>query len=313
VPGRPEAIVLDLPMARGDPAPLQYLAVAADPWPGAVAVWRSDDGASFTFQRLVSLPAIAGRTLTSLPPGPLWRWDPLAVVDVQLARGGVASIGDEQALAGGNVFAVQGLDGRCEILAAAQAELVGDKTYRLSRLLRGLGGSEPEAARALVAGALVVRLDEAVTPLTDSLADLGVARRYRIGPADRDHADPTFVEIVATAGSDALRPLSPVHVTARRGPDGIAIAWIRRSRRDADAWEPVDVPLGEDSERYEVDVLKAGGAVRTLTATGPAVLYPTASELADFGSAQASLSLRLYQISAAVGRGFERAVSVGIG
>lgn len=311
--GRPEPIVLDLPVMRGEPAALQYLAVAADPWPGAVAVWRSADAASFAFDRMVNLPAIAGRTLTPLRPGPLWRWDPLGSVDVELARGAITSITDEEALAGGNLFALRDANGRWEIVSAARAELVGNKTYRLTRLLRGLAGSEPEAARTLAAGALVVRLDEAVTPFTNAPGYLGVTRRYRIGPADRDYADPAFVEIAATAGGDALRPLSPVHVTARRGADGIRVGWIRRSRQDADAWEPVDVPLGEDREAYEVDILNGNAVLRTLTTAGPAMTYPTQSEQADFGGVlQTSLSLRVAQLSGTVGRGFERAVTVKV-
>jgi hypothetical protein len=311
VAGAPEPIVLDLPVARGEPTTLQYLAVAADPWPGAVAVWRGGEE-GFVFDRMVDLAAVAGRTLTPLPSGPLWRWDTTSVVDVALARGTIASVGDEEALAGANLFAVRGGDGRWEIVSAARAELVAEKTWRLSRLLRGLAGSEPEAARVLGPGATVVRLDEAVTPLTDALADLGVARRTRIGPADRDHADAAYVEIVATANGDALRPLAPVHVRARRDGDGVHVTWVRRARRDADAWEPVEVPLGEDGERYEVDILNGAAVVRTLAVTAPEALYPAAQELADFGSAQAALSLRVAQMSAGVGRGFERAVTVAV-
>jgi len=101
-------------------------------------------------------------------------------------------------------------------------------------------------------------------------------------------------------------------VRAQRGPEGVAITWIRRSRREADAWEPVDVPLGEESERYELDILSGGAVVRTLSTAAATVLYPTASELADFGSAQAILSLRVYQLSAALGRGFERGATVTV-
>jgi hypothetical protein len=157
-----------------------------------------------------------------------------------------------------------------------------------------------------------VRLDEAVAPLTDALSDIGVARRYRIGPADRDHADPSYVEIATTAGGDALRPPAPVHVRARREVAGVRITFIRRARRDADAWEPVEVPLGEDSERYEVDILNGAAVQRTLATTVPEALYPAAQELADFGTAQCSLSLRVVQLSAAIGRGFERTVTVTI-
>jgi hypothetical protein len=311
VAGAPEPIVLDLPVARGEPAVLQYLAVAADPWPGAVAVWRAND-ADFVFDRTVDLPAIVGRTLGPLAPGPLWRWDTTNAVDVALARGMLASVPDEEALGGANLFAVKGADMRWEIFSAARADLIAAQTWRLSRLLRGLAGSEAEAARTLPAGCTVVRLDEAVAPLTDALSDLGIARRYRIGPADRDHADPSYVEIAATAGGDALRPPAPVHVRARREVAGVRIAFIRRARRDADAWEPVEVPLGEDGERYEVDILAGAAVLRTLATAVPEALYPAAQELADFGAAQSSLSLRVVQLGAAVGRGFERAVTVAV-
>ena len=112
-----------------------------------------------------------------------------------------------------------------------------------------------------------------------------------------------MVSLTATPGADALRPLAPVRAGARRTADGVALAWIRRSRLGGDAWEPVDTPLDEASERYEVDVLKAGLVVRTLGATSPAVLYPAAAELADFGAPQPTLSVRIVQLSASVGRG----------
>jgi hypothetical protein len=311
VAARPEAIVLDLPVAQGEPATLQYLAIAAEPWPGTMAVWRGD-GASFALHRIVEMPAIIGRTLTPLLAGPLWRWDRANMVDVVLSSGSLSALSDEAALAGGNLVAVRGGEGRWEILSAAGAELIGERRYRLSRLLRGLAGSEREAARTLATGATLVRLDEALVPLATGLEDLGRTWRYRIGPADRDHAEPAVIELVATAGPDALKPLAPVHVRARRDASGIRPSWIRRTRRDGDAWEPIEVPLGEDGARYEVDVLQGTTAVRTLQTGVPEVVYPAGQELADFGAPQPALSLRLAQLSASVGRGFERSVTVPV-
>lgn len=312
MPGKPQAVILDLPAGVGDPTPLQHIAVAADPWPGAVTIWRSGNGASFTPHRILDLPAVIGTTMTALPPGPLWRWDPQAVLDVAISSGAISSIDDEATLAGGNLFAVKGPDGRWEILSAARAEMIGENTYRLSRFLRGLAGSEPEASRTVPAGALIVRLDEAVAPLTSELQDLGQTWRYRVGPSGLDHADPAVVEIAATVGADALKPLSPVHVTARREGEGIRIDWLRRSRRSADGWEPVDIPLAEDAERYEIDILKGGAVLRSLVSPQPSILYPAADEAADFGGPQAMLSLRVVQMSAVAGRGFERIVTVEV-
>jgi hypothetical protein len=312
VPGPPEAILLTLAAAPSDPAPLQYLAVAAEPWPGAIAVWRSADGAGFTLLDVVDLPAVIGRTLSPLSAGPLWRWDRVARLEIELSAASLASIDDAAALAGGNLFALEGPDGIWEILTAARAELIGPRRYRLSRFLRGLGGHEGAAGRSVPAGARIVRVDASVLPLTDGLGDLGRAPMYRIGPAGRDHADPTYLELTATVAGDALRPLSPVLIKARRTGEGIAITWIRRTRRDGGNWDLVDVPLGEESERYEVDVLAGATVLRTLMSSTPTVLYPAADELADFGAPQAALSLRVVQLSASVGRGFPAGAEVPI-
>ncbi|WP_201830332.1 baseplate multidomain protein megatron [Microvirga zambiensis] len=312
VPGKPLAIVLDLPVAFGEPAALQYIAVAADPWPGAVTIWRSGNGASYAPYRILDLPALVGRTTSALMPGPLWRWDPHAVLDVALSSGALSSVDDEAALSGRNMFALQGAGGRWEILSAARAELIGERSYRLSHFLRGLAGSEAEAARAVPEGSLIVKLDEAVAPLTANLQDLGQTWRYRIGPSGRDHGDASVTEIVATVPRETLRPFAPVHVAARREASGIRIAWMRRTRRDGDGWDAIDVPLAEDAERYEIDILDAGAVRRTLASVQPSVLYAGAQEIADFGAPQSALALRVVQMSAVAGRGFERLVTVPV-
>ncbi|MBZ6076419.1 baseplate multidomain protein megatron [Microvirga puerhi] len=304
VPGKPLVVTLDLPVSTTDPTPLQYMAIAASPWPGAMTIWRSYDGASFTPLQFADLPAVIGTTLAKLEPGPIWRWDPATSLEVEISSGSLSSISDDEALAGGNLFAVKGPDGRWEILSAARAEMTGERRFRLSRLLRGLAGTEAEARRPVPAGALVVRLDEALVPLTSDPGDLGRIAIYRVGPAGRDHADPSVASLTATPVTEALKPLSPVHVSARREEGGIRLAWLRRTRRDGDAWEPVDVPLGEATEHYEIDILSGELILRTLSSITPDVLY--AQEIEDFGAAQMFLNLRVVQLSAVVGRGFTR-------
>jgi hypothetical protein len=74
------------------------------------------------------------------------------------------------------------------------------------------------------------------------------------------------------------------------------------------------VPLAEDTEEYELEILTAGGAVlRTVTGiTATSFTYTSGMQSADFGGAQTELSFVVYQISAQVGRGFpgERTVEI---
>ncbi|MBV9078627.1 MAG: phage tail protein, partial [Methylobacteriaceae bacterium] len=306
----PPAVAL-LPVATDPDEVLLQAAVAAEPWPGAVAIWRAPDGADLALAAVADRPAILGRTLGPLGPGPVWRWDRRSVLEVELSGAGLTSLDDLAALGDGNLLALEG-EGGFEVLIAARAELIGPRRYRLARFLRGLGASEALASRTVPPGATLVRLDGALVPLATAPADLGRTWRYRIGPADRDPADPSFVERVATATGDAIRPLAPVRLKARREPAGVRLTWIRQTRRDGDSWDVAEVPLGEESERYELDILRDGRPCRTLPSAGPSALYAAADELADWGAPQSALAVSVVQLGTFVGRGAARCATLPV-
>ena len=301
--GPAHALVLDLPSLTDEQPPvLMRLAVFADPWPGPVAVWASTDGIAFNRIALVTAPAIVGSTLDDLPAGPTARWHN-ASVRVALYGGGLSSISDDAVFSGGNAAAVQRADGAWEVMQFAHAELVGERTYLLSRLLRGQGGSEQAMGVPLAAGAPFVLLDDNVAPIAWGLGALERNLQLRVVAANRDHGDTTSLALTATPQATALMPLAPVHVKAARDGSGVTFSWIRRTRIDGDSWVG-EVPLGEDSEQYALDILSGGSVVRTLTTATPSVLYAAADEIADFGAPQTSLDVRVTQVSATVGRGF---------
>ncbi len=306
IAGRPDAMILDLPIARETPPPLQSLAAFADPWPGGLAIWRAAEGMPFALAGVVAAPSIMGETLTPLPPGPLWRTDRHGSVDIRLRGGDLASVAPVEALAGVNALAFVDPAGELEIVTAARVELIGSRTFRLSELVRGLGGSEPAAARTLAAAARVIVLDGAAVPLSTSLDDVGRHVRYRIGPPKADVASAAMRELSATVGTTPLRPLAPVRLRARRLTSGVALTWIRRSRVDGDSWEAVEVPLGEEIERYRVTIRAGGGVVRAVEVDAPVMLYEAAQELADFGGPQAMLDIELAQLSVVAGLGLSR-------
>ncbi|MBI2713665.1 MAG: glycoside hydrolase/phage tail family protein [Rhizobiales bacterium] len=303
------ALVLDLPtLASGQPPVLARLAVFSDPWPGPVAVWVSSDGLSYSRAGVALAPSIVGETLDDIPAGPTARWHN-ASFRVQLYGGALASVPDSAVFAGANAAAAQRADGAWEVIQFANAELTGDRTYTLSRLLRGQAGSEWGMGAPLPAGSPFVLLDEHVVPIASGLDALERTLQLRVVAADRDHGDPTALALEATPQTTALRPLTPVYVKAARGAGGVTFTWIRRARFDADSWVG-EIPLGEDSEQYALDILSGTTVVRTLAATAPLVLYAAADEIADFGAPQTTLSVRVTQISATVGAGFPAAATL---
>ncbi len=312
LPGPPIVAVLDLAIARDTPATMQYVAALASPWMGPLALWEANGPASYAFSRTLDYSATIGATLDAVGPGPAGRFDNANVFRVALSGGALVSVSDLQLLGGANTAALRGPDGQWEIVGFANAELVAAGVYKLSRLLRGLGGNEVLAARTLAAGADFVLLDKAVAPLVAGLSELGVAHAWKCGLERLSYADPTYVGFSSTAGASALMPYAPVQPKAARSLAGVTISFIRRGRIDADAWEPIDIPLGEDSEAYQIDILDGGVVARTLSCGAQQALYAIADELADFGAPNTALDLRVYQISAVVGRGFPLAANVPV-
>jgi len=95
-------------------------------------------------------------------------------------------------------------------------------------------------------------------------------------------------------------PLSPVHVRGRRTAGGDwQISWIRRGRVDADGWESSDIPLGEASESYRVDILLPGDApLRSATVAAAAWTYAAADLAADFAALPAEADVTVRQLGA---------------
>jgi hypothetical protein len=209
-------------------------------------------------------------------------------------------------LAGGNGAAVRCADGNWEVLQFCEAELVGPNRYRLTKLLRGQCGTEQAMASGAEAGADFVLLDGAVTALPVPADSLGLPLRYRIGPARDDHAAATFTEAVITAEGIGLRPFAPVHLGIMRDPGSgdIDISWIRRTRFGGDSWELAEVPLNEDREAYRFEVLDAGSVLRSADLLVPRYLYTAGEQAADFGGPATIFTVRVAQLSAAVGPGF---------
>ncbi len=301
--GPAQVIALDLPMLDGvEPATLTRLAVFADPWPGEMTIWTSPDGSSFAPAAVAHAPCTIGETLDPLPAGPLALWDRGTSFRVRLSSGTLASIADALVFDGGNAAAI-GTPAGWELLQFARAELIEPDTYRLSWLLRGQLGSEQAMVPMLPAGAPFVLLDRNLVALVRGREALGRPMAVRVAASGRSHDDVMAAALTVTPGSTALRPLAPAHLSACRDGAGVQLSWIRRSRIEADSWSG-EVPLGEDSEAYLVEILAGSTVVRSITSTSPQALYPAAQEIADFGSPQTQLQVRVAQLSAAVGAGF---------
>lgn len=272
------------------------LAAFASPWPGYVDVRDAARGESLA---RLTRPAAMGELATALRPGPVTRRDRQSV-EIVLYSGHVADLDPLSVLAGGNRIAVETDAGGWELLAFTSAELIAPRRYRLTGLLRGLGGSDIAMAPA-GAGRNLLLLDAAVALLDIPAATLGMPRPL---VAYAGAADFEGTALTAIAGLDLVAPLPPTHPHARKGPGGdIAVSWIRRARADSGNWAQSDVPGETGTESYRLTIRAGGSVVRETTVSAPSWTYPLAAQVADFGGPAPDLTLQVAQLSPVWGAG----------
>lgn len=301
--GKPAITMMDLPLVTASSTSAPWMAAFAKPWPGTLAVYRKTGDASFAFNRLIEARATMGTTRNPLPQGLTDRIDFTHALDIELSHGALASISTGELLGGANTAVIGDAATGFEIIQFQFAELIAANQYRLRGLVRAQAGSLAEMLSTRPAGQSFILLNAAVVQPSLASAEQGLAQTWRIGPATRDIAHTSYREMSFDPELKPLRPLAPVHMRARRDVSGITISWIRRTRINGDSWELAEVPLGEESEIYTLDILDGAAVKRSYQSTMPTQLYSTADIIADFGSVPTAVAVRVAQVSAAYGPG----------
>ncbi len=115
-----------------------------------------------------------------------------------------------------------------------------------------------------------------------------------------------------------LQPFSVAHVEQPwrrpRTPGDLTIRWTRRSRAlAADSWGGLEVPLTEELEAYEVEILDGAAVKRVLSATTTSAVYTAAQQTSDWVALLGpgdTLDIRIFQLSALIGRGAAKTVTL---
>ena len=299
-----DPLFLDLPLLSGDEVPhAPFVAATARPWPGSVAVFSSaiDDG--YSLNKLLPAPASVGVTLTELRAAKSGLLDRGTLLRVEFVSGDLASADLADVLNGANVAAIgDGSGANWEIFQFTSAQLVAERTYDIGGRLRGQAGTDGIMPDIWPEGSTVVLLNGAMQQLDLALSTRGLARHYRVGPAQRSYDDPSYVHHVAAFDGVGLRPYSPSHLRATIDSSGdVQVGWIRRTRIDGDSWQSVEVPLGEDFESYTVRVLKDGALRRETSVENSSFTYTSSAQAAD--GVTGSFEIAVAQVSARFGAG----------
>ncbi|WP_375331238.1 glycoside hydrolase TIM-barrel-like domain-containing protein [Candidatus Tisiphia endosymbiont of Oplodontha viridula] len=291
-----------LPTDAKSTQPILRIAIVPDGsnWQGTAIYNSRDDGYDYKLLATTTVPSVMGVVTNQLSFGYTVIFDCHNEIIVQLLYGSLSSVSELALLNGSNAALIGD-----ELVQFQNAELIGDHKYKLTKLLRGRQGTEWAINKHQVADKFVL-LNSAVMAVNLNHHLIGRKLLYKPVSVGNSFGETNTIESRFMARN--LKPLAPVHTKSEKDKQGnIIISWIRRSRIDSDWRDYVDVPLGEEFEKYQVDIKSGNNVIRTLEASSPNVIYSKQAQTADFAYASeipVNLNASIYQLSSQIGRGY---------
>jgi hypothetical protein len=280
-------------------------ACAADPlatWRGASLQASGDGGVNYSALISLTAEATMGYTtnaLANFQGGNVV--DELNSINVTMRNGSPSSTTYSGLLVGTNVAIVGD-----EIIHFRDAALEVNGSYTIRGLLRGRRGSEYAMAQHAIGDRFIVVSAATIFRVPQDTAGIGMTRLYKAVSAGTTLAAAT--EKTFTNLGTGLKPYACVHLGGGRNAAGdVTLNWVARTRISGEWRDAVDVPVGEASEGYVVEIYSSSAyttIMRTISGlTSPSATYSVADQVADFGSQQSDVYFRVFKLSAVVGPG----------
>lgn len=300
----------------------QYFGMGGFGQPG----WRtgilfiSPDGSVYSQEGSVTSELGWGAAVNALgDTGTPFQTDETNTLTVYMNTGAelMSSVTQAELLNGANgamLIHANGID--IEVLQFRDVTVNADDSLTLSGLLRGRRGSEVFTGGHQAGDQFILLNGFGIGALQLDLGSLNNARFYK-GLTNGQQLEEATVVAKTSPGVD-LKPYAVVQQKAEdAGGNDIDLTWVRRTRLGGGLQNNLDtVPLNEDTEEYEVDILDGpdGNIVRGVTGlTDPEYTYTSALQTADgFSPPLSQITVRIYQISAQVGRGFTKEVTLNV-
>ncbi|MEM6534209.1 MAG: glycoside hydrolase/phage tail family protein [Pseudomonadota bacterium] len=247
----PEFVLLDVDLSLLLGARGLFAAVSASPWVGPVSIEIGGDISYLSPRGEAVSPAGIGRLQSELSSGPLGRWDRRAVIDIVLPDQQLSSKSVTAVLNGDNRLLVQGDEG-AELIGFLDAELIGEETWRLTGLMRGLQGSQ---ILAFETGAVAVLVDDRLPPIQMSDVEVSLDLLARAGRSD-----------VRSLRFDNLADLAwrVGHLRVQARQDGSYLTWTARDRAFPTNWS---APEAQNSGAFLVELIHQDDTIEAVMTT----------------------------------------------
>jgi hypothetical protein len=277
-------------------------------WPGGSIFRSTDGGQTWVITNGFTTPSTmgVGNNIIGVPAEPRLIDKTSSLSATFFSGASLFSVTESQLLNGSNHFAY-GVDGRWEIIAAQTCTLQGDGSYVLTDLLRGRYGTEWAMGLHAAGDSLILINTSKLQAVVSSLSQIGAVQSYK-GVTSGLTIDSDGSRSFAYKGVN-LECLSPVYPSSSRHPTTLVqtLSWLRRTRKGGEWRDNVDAELGETTEAYEMEIYSSGTYTtlkRTVAVSAPTYTYLYADQLTDFGTSPGTIYVKIYQMSASVGRGY---------
>ena len=188
----------------------------ADTWGGAALYSATEETGPYFRRSDAPTEGTLGTVLVPPLDGVPWDWDEVNTLTVQLTSGELTSSSQQECLDGTNRAAIRNIQGLWEILGFQQVEDLGDNKYRLSMLLRGTRGTEHAATGHTLDAPFVLVSDPSTGFWARGIGALG-SNHWHKAPALGGRL-PAFEAVQARLSGESMRPFSPTHLVAEKGP-----------------------------------------------------------------------------------------------
>lgn len=305
IPGPTAGFVLDAPLiqdSHNDVNPIIYFAAGdynTPSWSGAYTM-RGDDGTYDDLYGFIETTSDATWGLTQEALGDVatpWLWDRGNTLDCTI-YGTLVSVTEAECNEDPtlNLIAI-GADDRWEYVQFVTAALTGTSgtanTYTLSGFKRGRRGTEGNTGNH-EGGDRILVLAQAI-PTEIGTDEIGNAMSFKIQTVGREIDGAPANDL--TYDGNSLRPYAPARIIWTTDGTDMLGEIIRRTRIGG-AWTGGStIPLGENTEAYEVDVLDGGGNVTSTIAV-------TGTNTFTIEGLTSPPDVNVYQLSDTAGRGF---------
>lgn len=290
---------VDIPLVTGEEQRAWAPRVAAyqGPFPPSVNIYENTSTDLILTDQLFTATQM-GVLAADLPASPHTVIDEGNIIQIDMNDPDFQVLSDTETNVrnGANAVAIRTSTGAWEVIKFVNASLQYGRRYNLSRLFRGQLGTYSIMESAIPAGQPVVFLDAAsMLPISIPETRKFDEITYRYGPNVYATGSSFYQDVTHKGQAAGLLPYPVADIQFFPEDGQVRLTWKRQTRFGGEGFEESDVPLNEENERYEIDLLdKNDVLLTTIRSTTPSCVFVGAPSM---------FKAYIYQMSLSVGRG----------